>query len=57
MQDLRDRIAANLAAFARLTFDGRDLRRAAVAILLSPREEVLTYVLTRRAAGLRRSAR
>jgi 8-oxo-dGTP pyrophosphatase MutT (NUDIX family) len=56
MVDVRESITANLATFARLAVDRADLRRAAVAILLSPREGALTYVLTRRAAGLRRGA-
>jgi len=53
---LRARIAANLAAFERRAADGADLRRAAVAILLSPLEGRTTYVLTRRALTLRRGA-
>jgi 8-oxo-dGTP pyrophosphatase MutT (NUDIX family) len=57
MQPLRDRIAANLAAFDRLTFEGPDLRRAAVAILVSPdKDGAPAYVLTRRARTLRRNS-
>jgi 8-oxo-dGTP pyrophosphatase MutT (NUDIX family) len=56
MQELRARIAANLAAFDRRAIDEAGHRRAAVAILISPHEEAFSYVLTRRAAGLRRSA-
>ena len=52
----RDRIAANLAAFSRRALETAGRRRAAVAILLSPREGELTYVLTRRALTLRRNA-
>jgi len=52
----RDQIAANLAAFPRRALAGDDLRRAAVAILLSPRDGALSYVLTRRALTLRRNA-
>jgi len=56
MSPTRDRIAANLAAFPRRALEADGLRRAAVAILLSPREGSLTYVLTRRALTLRRNA-
>jgi 8-oxo-dGTP pyrophosphatase MutT (NUDIX family) len=56
MKTLRDRIRANLASFDRLAVEGEGLRRAAVAILLSPQEDALTYVLTRRASNLRRGA-
>ena len=56
MRHIRETIAANLAAFDRAHVERADLRRAAVAILLSVKDEVLTYVLTRRAAGMRRGA-
>lgn len=56
MHALLDRIAANLAAFPRLTLETADRRRAAVAIVLSAREDELTYVLTRRALTMRRGA-
>jgi 8-oxo-dGTP pyrophosphatase MutT (NUDIX family) len=56
MQELRDKIAANLAAFPRIAIDLGDLRPAAVAILLSPLDGELTYVLTRRALTMRRGA-
>ena len=52
----RDRIAANLAAFPRRPLAAEGLRRAAVAILVSPHQGALTYVLTRRALTLRRNA-
>ncbi|HZZ35554.1 MAG TPA: CoA pyrophosphatase [Caulobacteraceae bacterium] len=55
MQELRARIAANLAAFDRRAIDEAGHRRAAVAILISPFEEALAYVLTRRAPTLRSS--
>jgi 8-oxo-dGTP pyrophosphatase MutT (NUDIX family) len=53
---LRDQIAVRLAAFPRLDLEAAGLRRAAVAILLSPLGDQLTYVLTRRALTLRRGA-
>src|SRR5262249_2340564 len=53
--ELREAIRANLAALARHTFEIADRRRAAVAILLSPVDGVLTYALTRRAPTLRRN--
>jgi 8-oxo-dGTP pyrophosphatase MutT (NUDIX family) len=56
MKTLRHRITANLAGFDRIAIDGADLRRAAVAILLSPHEGAAAYVLTRRASNLRRGA-
>lgn len=52
----RERIAANLAAFPRRPLEAVGLRRAAVAILLSPRAGAISYVLTRRALTLRRNA-
>jgi 8-oxo-dGTP pyrophosphatase MutT (NUDIX family) len=52
----RDAIAANLAAFHRRALDDAKMGRAAVAILISPKRKRLTYVLTRRARGLRRNA-
>lgn len=56
MQALHDRIAANLAAFPRIAIEETELRRAAVAIVLSPAEGALTYILTRRALTMRRGA-
>jgi 8-oxo-dGTP pyrophosphatase MutT (NUDIX family) len=56
MQALRDRISANLASFPRLAIEAPELRRAAVAILLSPRDGEPTFVLTRRALTMRRGA-
>jgi len=56
MQALRDRIAANLAAFPRVALDAPDLRRAAVAIVLSPAKGKPTYILTRRSLTMRRGA-
>jgi 8-oxo-dGTP pyrophosphatase MutT (NUDIX family) len=50
------RIAANLAAFPRRALEATGLRRAAVAILISPVDGGLAYVLTRRALTLRRNA-
>jgi 8-oxo-dGTP pyrophosphatase MutT (NUDIX family) len=52
----KDLIAANLAAFPRVALAPGDLRPAAVAVLLSPLDGVLTYVLTRRALTMRRGA-
>jgi 8-oxo-dGTP pyrophosphatase MutT (NUDIX family) len=52
----RARIEANLAAFERRGLDEPERRRAAVAILLSPRDGDLTYAITRRALTLRRGA-
>lgn len=56
MQALRDRMAANLAAFPRRVLDAGTLRRAAVAVLVSPSADGPTFVLTRRAPTLRRNA-
>ena len=60
MIDFRDQIADRLAAFPRLALEPAGLRRAAVAILLSPLNgapaPTLGYVLTRRAFTLRRGA-
>ena len=56
MSTVRDRIAANLAAFPRRALPHEGLRLAAVAILISPRDGDLTFVLTRRALTLRRNA-
>jgi 8-oxo-dGTP pyrophosphatase MutT (NUDIX family) len=56
LTDLKAQIAANLADFARRAIARTDLRRAAVAVLLSPHEGRTTYVLTRRALTLRRGA-
>ncbi len=54
MQILRDRIVANLAAFPRLSIERPDLRRAAVAILISPLDGDPSFAITRRASTLRR---
>jgi 8-oxo-dGTP pyrophosphatase MutT (NUDIX family) len=54
--DLRARISANLAAFERREIDGEGLRRAAVAILISPFRGRPTFVLTRRSLTMRRNA-
>ena len=56
MLALKDRIIANLAAFPRQTLDRPDLRRAAVAILISPVDGKPTFALTRRAMTMRRGA-
>ncbi|MDB5480745.1 MAG: hydrolase [Caulobacteraceae bacterium] len=56
MNDLRNEIAGRLAAFPRLSLETSGLRRAAVAILLSPLDATVGYVLTRRALNLRRGA-
>lgn len=56
MNRLRARIEANLAGFERRALDPSGLRRAAVAILLSPLDGRTCYVLTRRALTLRRGA-
>ena len=51
---LRERLRANLAAFAREEASSVGLRRAAVALVLLPDEEGrASFVLTRRAAKLR----
>jgi len=54
----RDQIAGRLAAFPRLSLEAAELRRAAVAVLLSPLQGdgQITYALTRRALTLRRGA-
>jgi len=56
MQALRHRIVQNMAAFQRRTVEGAHLRRAAVAILLSPVDGRPAFALTRRALTLRRGA-
>jgi 8-oxo-dGTP pyrophosphatase MutT (NUDIX family) len=56
MNDLRTRIATNLAAFERIALAHEGRRRAAVAILLSPHNNEPSYVLTRRALNMRRGA-
>lgn len=53
---LKGRIAANLAAFPRIAIDIEDRRVAAVAIVLTPVDDVMTYMLTRRALTMRRGA-
>jgi 8-oxo-dGTP pyrophosphatase MutT (NUDIX family) len=53
---LRTRISRNLADFDRRAVEGPGMRRAAVAVLLSPLDGEITYVLTRRALTLRRGA-
>ena len=52
----REQIAANLKAHERHLIDPTDRRRAAVALLVSPLNGLLTYALTRRALTLRRGA-
>jgi 8-oxo-dGTP pyrophosphatase MutT (NUDIX family) len=54
--ELRHWMAANLAAFARREIDALGLRRAAVAIVISPHRRRPTFLLTRRALTLRRNA-
>ncbi len=56
VQALQTRIAANLKGFERHVIDPTGHRRAAVALLISPLDGVLTYALTRRALTLRRGA-
>ena len=56
MQALRHRIVQNMASFQRRTVEGAHLRRAAVAILLSPVDGRPAFALTRRALTLRRGA-
>ena len=56
MQALRETILANLAAFPRRALDATDLRRAAVAIVVALHQGQPAYLLTRRAAGMRRNA-
>jgi 8-oxo-dGTP pyrophosphatase MutT (NUDIX family) len=56
MSPLRARIVDNLAAFERRAIESADLRRAAVAVVISPYEGQPSYVLTRRALTLRRGA-
>jgi len=54
--DLRARMAANLAGFARREIELAGLRPAAVAIVVSPHRKRPTFLLTRRALTLRRNA-
>jgi len=54
--ELKAKIAANLAAFPRRALAHEGLRRAAVAVVVSPFEEVPTFLLTRRALTMRRGA-
>ena len=56
MQALRHSITTNLAAFPRLAETRADLRRAAVAILISPVRDRPTCALTRRSLTMRRGA-
>jgi 8-oxo-dGTP pyrophosphatase MutT (NUDIX family) len=56
MSPLRARIVDNLAAFERRAIESADLRRAAVAVVISPYDGQPSYVLTRRALTLRRGA-
>ncbi len=56
MQALKTRIIANLEAFPRLALVRPDLRRAAVAVLVSPVDGAPTFALTRRAMTMRRGA-
>lgn len=54
--ELRARITANLAGFARRALDEQGLRLAAVAIVISPYRRAPTFILTRRALTMRRNA-
>lgn len=54
--ELRGRMRANLAAFARREIAPDGLRLAAVAIVISPHRKKPTFLLTRRALTLRRNA-
>lgn len=56
MHTLKHILSANLKAFPRLALDRPDLRRAAVAILISPVDGQPTFALTRRAMTMRRGA-
>jgi 8-oxo-dGTP pyrophosphatase MutT (NUDIX family) len=56
MQDLRTRIAKNLAAFERVALAHEGRRRAAVAILVCPYKDEPHYILTRRSLMMRRGA-
>jgi 8-oxo-dGTP pyrophosphatase MutT (NUDIX family) len=56
MDALKQRILQNMAGFERRAVEGAHLRRAAVAILLSPVEGQPAFALTRRALTLRRGA-
>ena len=53
---LKVQITANLAAFPRLAIAVEERRVAAVAIVLTPVDGVMTYMLTRRALTMRRGA-
>jgi 8-oxo-dGTP pyrophosphatase MutT (NUDIX family) len=54
--ELKAQIAGNLAAFPRRALAHEGLRRAAVAVVVSPYEGVPTFLLTRRALTMRRGA-
>jgi 8-oxo-dGTP pyrophosphatase MutT (NUDIX family) len=56
MDELRARIAANLAKFERVAVDPAGHRRAAVAILVCPHKGAPHYILTRRSLKMRRGA-
>jgi 8-oxo-dGTP pyrophosphatase MutT (NUDIX family) len=56
MDELRARIAANLAKFERVAVDPAEHRRAAVAILVCPYKNEPHYILTRRSLKMRRGA-
>ncbi len=56
MEALKQLITQNMVRFQRQTVEGAHLRRAAVAILLSPVEGEPAFALTRRALTLRRGA-
>ena len=56
MEDLRLRIATNLAGFQRVAIDADGRRQAAVAIVLSPTDLGPSFLLTRRALHLRGGA-
>lgn len=54
--ELKAKIAGNVAAFPRRALAHEGLRRAAVAIVVSPYESLPTFLLTRRALTMRRGA-
>ena len=56
MDALKHLVLQNMAGFQRQTVEGAHLRRAAVAILLSPVDGQPAFALTRRALTLRRGA-
>ena len=56
MEQLRARIVANFAAFERISLELQGRRPAAVAIVIAPEAGEPSFIITRRAAGLRRNA-